>query len=152
MSDIRDIVKMIVHVITKETKSSSFKRGLGEYVAGLIKTRTRSGHGEEGGRETRLAPLKASTIRRRGILKRQGLLSKETSPGRSNLTESGDMLNSITTKVTSTGLELSFKPAVKRRAGENQATRPFFGVTDKEKELVSVFIAKQIKASLKNRF
>lgn len=152
MSDIRGIVKQIVNVILKETRSTSFKRGIGEYVAWLIKTRTRSGRGEENGRETTLAPLKASTIRRRGILKRQGLLSKETSPGKSNLTESGAMLDNITTKATSTGAELSFTPAVKRRASENQATRPFFGVTDKEKELLSVFIAKQIKASLKNRF
>lgn len=68
-----------------------------EETAKEVKARTKRGRGVEnnGGKVSKLKPLKESTKRRRRRLKAAGNLSDETTPGKSNLTQKGDMINSV---------------------------------------------------------
>lgn len=79
-------------------------RKYGELAAGMIKLRTRLGSGvvRDGADKQKLKPLKPSTVERRKSLKEKGRLSGETSPRKSNLTQSGQLLDSV--QVTNAGV------------------------------------------------
>jgi hypothetical protein len=76
-----------------EVCSSSNMLKLGQFVADMIRLRTKLGFGvkQEGQQKEKLAALKPSTIEAR----RHKNLRGDTTPGRSNLTETGQMLDSI---------------------------------------------------------
>lgn len=67
-----------------------------EFAAEMIKLRTKLGSGVEraGKEKQRLKPLKPSTIEERKRLQAKGKLSGLTTPGKSNLTRTGQLLDS----------------------------------------------------------
>lgn len=69
----------------------------GKQAAGMVKLRTRlgSGVGSEGEEKGALAPLKHSTIKQRQALQSKNRLSNLTTPGKSNLTRTGQLLDSV---------------------------------------------------------
>ncbi len=97
---LRDAIKSVLPEITK----ASQMRKYGELAAGMIKLRTRLGSGVayDGADKEKLKPLKPSTIERRKGLKATGRLSGETSPRKSNLTATGQLLDSV--QVTNAGI------------------------------------------------
>lgn len=96
----RDAVKKVIPEITKPAQMRKY----GELAAGMIKLRTRLGSGvaRDGAEKEKLKALKPSTIERRKGLKKSGQLSGDTSPRKSNLTESGQLLDSV--QVTEVGV------------------------------------------------
>ena len=96
----RDAVKKVIPEITKPAQMRKY----GELAAGMIKLRTRLGSGlaYDGADKQKLKPLKPSTVERRKSLKEKGRLSGETSPRKSNLTQSGQLLDSV--QVTNAGV------------------------------------------------
>jgi hypothetical protein len=89
-------------VAVKEVTTQKQMAAYGRLAAKLIIARTRRGFGvkKTNTRVTRLARLAESTIERR---RSASSLSGETSPGRSNLTFTGAMLNSIGVKKATAG-------------------------------------------------
>lgn len=131
---------------------------LGEEIVRFMKGRVRTGFGVEGHKKkkVRLKPLKASTVASRRRKKRGGGLSGLTSPKKSNLTESGDMLDDLSFKSSNPGtdkanLSIDFQTEEEARKAEwhhegagNLPERKFMYLSDKEVKKVSVQIQEYI--------
>ncbi len=95
-----------------------------------------------GGRERKLKALKPGTIEERRRLRHRGLLHSKTSPGKSNLTRSGRLLDSMVIKKV-TKRSVTWGPKNNKRRGENltneklaeyvaKAGRPFNFLSSKD--------------------
>jgi hypothetical protein len=75
-----------------EVTAPASMRKIGEQAAAMIKLRSRLGHGvpADGQEKARFKPLAESTVKAR----QRGALHSETTPKRSNLTRSGQLLDS----------------------------------------------------------
>lgn len=103
MPDLKPAQKAFEKALAKVLDPSNMRK-YGKMAADMIKLRTRLGYGVEtdGSEKGRLKKLTDYTIEKRKEMKKKGLLSSETSPGRSNLTATGQLLDSL--GVTSTGV------------------------------------------------
>lgn len=121
-------------------------------AAELVKTRTRKGFGvaNEGGPQKRLKPLSPKYIEKRKKLAARGQLSPETSPARSNLTKTGDMLNDIKTSVGTNEARVYIDSAKNVTKAENvQKDRPFMNLSASEKKEIVKIINEKIKMDIK---
>ena len=101
-------LNVIMKRISEALFTEDLVKGIGKKAANTIRERTRKGFGlnRKNGRELKkLAPLTETTVR----LREEKSLSSETSPGKSNLTESGDMLDDLTYRVEKTAAVVTFK-------------------------------------------
>lgn len=99
--------------ISKIVKGVSDKSNLteiGKEVVEMVRKRTQLGYGvDDNNKKDRLTPLEPSTKDQRKRKSKKGELSENTSQGKSNLTQTGDMLKAITiTKVADNTLEIGF--------------------------------------------
>lgn len=129
--------------------SKSNMKDIAEKGAELIKSRTRSGKGVDvsGGEERALKPLARSTVERR----RRKNLHPSTSPGKSNLTESGKMLDSIQGTVDSANnprIEIAGAKN-RKKASEVQGDRPFLNLSKKEIDTLKDEIKKKLIAEIR---
>ena len=92
-----------------ELSSAKTLTPIAKQTAEIIRRRTRLGQGveETGAKKSPLAPLAASTKASRKKKSKQGKLSDKTSPNKSNLTESGEMLDSIAGRAMNRLIEIS---------------------------------------------
>lgn len=102
----------------------------------MVIDRTAKGYGvpQPEGPKERLKGLSESTKKRRNRLKRQGKLSSETTPKKSNLTESRHMLDSVRAKAT-TGeatVYLSNSEANKKAKYQEDSGRIFMNLSKNE--------------------
>lgn len=86
-------------------------------LAEIIRRRTRLGSGVDssGGKKSPLKALKQSTVDSRKSKQTRGLLSDKTSPRKSNLTDTAQLLDSLQAKVVSKQIEIS--PVGNRKDG-----------------------------------
>lgn len=86
------VQKMITDLLSK-----AYMEQVGNLAASIIKTRTQLGYGVEkpGSPRSKLQPLKPRTIKQRKRKKLKGQLNENTSPAKSNLTETGQLLSSL---------------------------------------------------------
>lgn len=127
----------------------SITRPLAEKYADLIRRRTRLGYGVgEGFKQTKLLDLADSTKEQRDRYSEN--LSSATTPNRSNLTATGQLLDAIEGKGSEARIEIIINDARDRNlsgkkskignkelAGYVQKTRPFFALSSsQQKELV----------------
>lgn len=123
----------------------------------IIQRRTRLGSGveESGQPKVPLAPLAPSTKKARKYKKGLGKLSELTSPNKSNLTESSQMLGSLrgyarknaaagTMEVTPTGDRNRKLTAIHTLGGPNLPKRPFLNLSAQD--------IKQLTAVLQDKF
>lgn len=98
MAKPKDLETALTRALNELIKPNSMKE-FGEEAANMIRLRTRLGYGvaSDYGDKERLKPLSQSYKEQR----KKEKLSNETSPGRSNLTKTGELLDSI--KVKSVG-------------------------------------------------
>lgn len=136
---------------------------IGEFAASKIRLRTRLGYGvaKPDGNNSPLAKLKQSTVDAR---KKKNLFG-DTRPGFSNLTETGQLLDSIKVVSVTKG-EVSVGPEGARSDGKNnrdigvyqtqgdsgrgRAKRPFNNLSKAENRAVRNFIAKIVTRFLKS--
>lgn len=153
-----DMEKIIDAVADKQTMQE-----VGDLMAERIKTRTRLGRGvnKTGGPSVPLAPLKDSTVTGRKRKKQNGDLSSFTSPKRSNLTETGQLLDSF--KVEASQGKVSIQPSGQRNDGQqnqdvaafaedgssNRAKRKFLDLSGPELNAVQKLIRDKIEKILK---
>ena len=134
--DLKEIQPHIDKIISSIRHVSNLNK-LGGEVADLIRGRTTAGYGcsKKGGNRQKLAPLKPNTIKIRRVKNLDGL----TKPNKSNLTESGDMLDNITHRVSNNTVIILFadkdqarKAYFHNRGTKRMRARPFFNLTRAE--------------------
>lgn len=133
-----------------------------EPMPDIIRSRTLDGYGitQDGGSKKNLKKLAKSTIIRREYLDRQGLLSDNTTPVTSNLTQSGQMLDSIhLEKVNSRKYRVELEDD--RDDGESnnqirkyneQKGRTFFGLTKSDRRTLERNVQKKLAVLMRNLF
>lgn len=141
----------------------SLMKILGDFARELIIKRTRLGYGVviPEAEKTRLKPLKESYIEVRKKDKKKGRLFNETTPRKSNLTRTGQMLDSIRYWIRDNGyrkaIEL-FVPDSRRNdgrtnnevAGHVQSNgRIFFNLSKQEKTQIKRLAIKELRARIK---
>lgn len=94
--DFKDLQRKLGTLI-REVGDAQTMVKVAKQTAETVKKRTRRGFGVEqtGGRSKRLKKLADGYKKTRRGLKKRGQLSTETTPAKSNLTKSGEMLDSI---------------------------------------------------------
>lgn len=140
--------KDIKNILDQVLDASINKKDLevsAEKLKNSIQTRTRLGKSVEktGQRLKSLKPLDPKYKKQRKQLRKKGILSSETSPAKSNLTKSGDMVDSIKViKVTDNDFEISVTGRENKIKAENvQKDRPFMNIARFEiKEFVEDII------------
>lgn len=110
------------------------KSALQQIAADLLEQiyrRIKDGYGVSNGKQSKLAPLSDTYIKWRG--KNSNKLDSTTSPRKSNLTKSGQMLDSMVTEVSNGEIIITFgNGEAKGKARYNNETRPFFDLTNTE--------------------
>jgi hypothetical protein len=117
-------------------------------IPDIIKRRTRLGRGvNDGGGLDKLKPLSDKYKNRRKNI----ALSGETKPNKSNLTLTGEMLNSIIGSIRGTIASFTFKgDENNKKAGwAEEGGRPFFKLSESEKNGISRKIASVIRKALR---
>lgn len=136
--------------IIKEAKSPKGMVIIGNIVIDIIRRRTRSGFGVSNGKKVKLKPLsnKYVEFRRRN----RGRLSPFASPGKSNLTFTGQMLNGLVRKPVPGGVVITFdSQRNKRVAGFVSDARPFMELADDEVEEVTKTFRKYFSSLVRLR-
>jgi len=154
------VIKKIRDKILKKTFTRSNLEKIAESIKDDIKKRTRLGYGVEnnGDRKKKLAPLAEST--KKSKRRRKGQLSNQTTPSRSNLTDTGEMLDSLdsSAKVRSTSAELiiGFKtPEAEDKAefahdgSSNRPKRKFMNLSNRELQRVDQAVEDLIDGAIK---
>lgn len=127
---------------------------MGDESIDIIFKRTRAGYGVDKPRGSieKLAPLAKSTIEAR----KKKSLSSKTSPGKSNLTETGSMLDNLRLDIKKDGFTIrggtpkdSEKAFFAHAGSDNRPPRPFLFLATSETKLLAErlkeFIAKVLK-------
>lgn len=176
MSDFRDDLRNFERrfkLNVEKLLSPDFLREIGDKTTTIIYKRTKNSKGADGGRETKLAPLSKRYIeRRQGIARfttRDGRfvefrvkpprLGKFGSPAKSNLTMTGQMLDSMDYKITKNGVTI-FIPASRRKDSEltnaelakfvTEQGRRFFELTTDEVITIQRMITNKLRQLAKN--
>ena len=122
--DFEKHLKKLMEALVKEATSPTYLKQLGDEAAGLIRKRTRLGYGvdEHKGNKGKLEPLTDPYVKQRKV-KATG----PTTPKKSNLTLSGSMLDSLSSRANNDGsVEIGFTDAHEaQKAVWNSKLRPF---------------------------
>lgn len=157
-------LNIIMKKISEAVFTEKMVKNAGNRAVKIIRERTRGGEGlnRKDGRQLKpLAPLTDTTIR----LRSEKNLSSETSPSTSNLTESGRMLNSLTSKVEGTTAVVTFKSDAMAQRAEYQTrtdkkgfggqvlknkrkARHFMGLSKNEEKDLTEFVNQEIEKEL----
>lgn len=131
MSEAQDLLDQLT---SKENLSK-----LGEEAAEMVKVRTRLGYGCRDGKKEKLNPLSPGYIKQR---KKKNIPSTTTST-KSNLTLTGEMLDSIIYQVDGKELIIKFSnlDSVKKAEWVTLGDRPFMELTKQEVKRVSDFLS-----------
>lgn len=110
---------------------------MGKEITKEIVQRTRQGKSvtKDGGPEVSLKPLSKDYVEQRRSLQKKGKLSNKTSPGTSNLTQTGKMLDGIKTEVIQNGDKTTLLITFNNSENEDKALyvsedRPFMNLSD----------------------
>lgn len=146
--------KAMQEALRKATQPNEMKK-LGEEAAEMIKTRTRLGYGVErsGTKRERLDPLAESTKESKKQKRKRGELSPLTTPSRSNLTDTGELLDSQ--QVTSVAqVEVTIGPKGRRKDGKTNEEvgsyvtengRPYNNLSDVEEKRITESLRKRVQ-------
>lgn len=156
---IKEITEKITKELEKTIKSKAFYDEIGKGVATQIRKRTRLGYGvNASGAQVKLEPTKPSTQKAKQKKKEQGKLSPQTTPKRSNLTDTGQLLDAIHHKSTDSKTTIQFKDSRKNSELGNKKLaevvqfiggRIFFELTNPEKNNLKRVIEKKIQELIK---
>lgn len=146
-----------------EAFPKSYMEKVANDLAAQIKKRTLLGYGVSNGNQQRLKPLSESYVKQRK--RYSGNLSGDTTPKRSNLTATGQLLNAI----RGTGYPAKLEITINDRRGRNlsgkssgitnnklleyvSADRPFFAITKAESNKLVRELKTQLLATVRKFF
>lgn len=140
----------LVTLIERATvDNNALKQDLGREVIKQVSARTRRGIGVVKKVAKPFKPLKGNTIRKRRSLQKRGKLSPETSPTKSNMTESGELVKSLREDVIPTGVNVTLEGTENKRKARNNPDRILMDVTKEEEQALTNMVAKEIVKALK---
>jgi hypothetical protein len=142
--------KLNLEHLVKNVVTEKLLRTMGERAVDMVRRRTRLGYGvageEFGGSQQKLEKLAAPTKEKRARLKKQGRLSSETTPAKSNLTETGKLLDSIQFRVRGNRLEVFIAGLDNQLVASYVSDkRPFFTLTQPEVSRLADLIEQAIQ-------
>jgi phage gpG-like protein len=118
-----------------------------------VQTRTRKGFGvdTDGSKATKLEGLSESYKKQRKRLRKQGKLDSTTSPSKSNLTKSGDMLKDITYKTTenTATIFIGNNKGVKKAKYQDKVGRKFMNLSKNEIKEIEDIVDEKIQKDIK---
>ncbi len=128
IEDFDILVEEKLNRILDEATSQTVMKNLGEVIKKKIIKRVKAGYGcaEDGSLLSILKPLAESTIASR----RKKKLHKSTTASKSNLTETGKMLNSLVVSVSDNTITISCGEKLKHKYTSEE--RPWFHMSEKE--------------------
>lgn len=152
---LKDIQKAL-----NETVKLSVMKNLGKLARQIIYKRTKSGYGVSDDHDPEPAKIRLAALSKPYIKYRSKLakLGTEGKPGKSNLTLTGQMLDSIDVEGRRNGFSLKIKDNVRngstltnRKVSEHVADngRPFFALTAQEQVTLFREMEKTLRAELK---
>lgn len=149
--DFKDLKKQVDTALSAVLNKQTFNE-IGKITADSIKNRTRLGKGvnQTEGKLEALIPLKETTKARRGAKKKAGKLSAQTTPARSNLTDTGEMLDSLKYESSATEVRIYIEGANNQKKAIDQANagRKFMNLSKSEVNTVLRYLQKKIKDNL----
>jgi len=143
MSELKRIVQLVVKAV--EDTKVAVKKDIGEFGIEMIRKRTQDGFGVVNGKKRKFKPLAQSTIDRR----RKKVLSPDTNPSTSNVTETGQMINSLKSRERKNGVSIRVSGSSVEVAKQVQKTREFLCFTDGEETRLTNFVVKELVKRLK---
>lgn len=148
--DFKDLNKQIKDALKDVLNKSTFDE-IGKITSESIKKRTRLGKGvdQSEGPLVPLKELKPSTKDRRTAKKKAGTLSNNTTPTKSNLTDTGAMLDSIKYESSATEVRIYIDGSENQKKANDQATqgRRFMNLSKTEVANVVRFLQKKFTDS-----
>ena len=141
----------------KQIRDASFMNKVGNFMRRLIVNRTQKqgrGINKQGGRIVKLRKLEPSTIESRKRARKRGELSNLTTPKKSNLTATGQMLFEVAvTAVTKGAVAIGFLSDRSEKiagyhekgVGPKKTKRKFLGLSAGEERKVTEFVEKQLR-------
>lgn len=143
-----DLIKKSVSKAVKDLQSKDFKEEVGRMVRDNIKLRTRLGKAasKTGGRAKKLKELSEPYKKERKRLRKKGVLSGDTTPAKSNLTKTGEMIDSLEYKINGDGVSVEVTGTENiRKAKENaDMGRPFMYLTKIDIKAIQDLIQERI--------
>lgn len=137
-----------VNEIVNRVLDKNLLNEIGSFAAGRIQNRTRLGKGvsEQGGKLEKLKPLSDGYKKQRR--KNKSKLSPDAKPAKSNLTFSGQMLESIDYKIEEPDtivIRFDNNKARRKAIEVTDKGRPFFNLADSEINAIKKLIRDKIK-------
>lgn len=113
--------------VLDEQKSEAYLKQIAVEFANVIRDRTRLGYGvnEQGGSKVKLKALSPVTIEARRYKKKRGELSDKTSPTKSNLTDTGQLLDSLKGRAINKLIQISPEGSRKGSSLSNAAVASY---------------------------
>lgn len=152
LKDFPEKLKALMDAVKDKLTSKDSMQELGDEAAQLIKKRTRLGYGldKQGGVKQKLKPLSESYKRER---KATGVASS-TSPSKSNLTNTGAMLDNIGATASKGKVTIGFDDKFQEQKAEwvAEGGRPFNNLSEAELKQLRDKLEVKIKAELKAIF
>jgi hypothetical protein len=150
--DLKDFAKKIDDLLRNALDKGTFNE-IGKKTADNIKTRTKLGKGlEDNNKNTKsLKPLSEGYKKKRKGLKKQGKLAVDTTPAKSNLTQTGDMLNSIKYEASNNEVRIYIEGSSnnKKATDQEQQGRKFMRLSKAEIKDVVDIIEKELERQIK---
>lgn len=145
--DITSMFKKLIKLRDKMTSKTNLQE-TGDFAVDLIKKRTRAGFGvsEHGSRKSKLDPLSDSYKKVRKKNKPKG----PTTPSKSNLTHSGDMLDDLEAKASKGSASIGFSSKKSEDKAEWVSDkRPFNNLSKQEQKQIVQKLDKKAKEIIK---
>lgn len=143
-----DLSHLLHGILTQE-----FMQQLGELAASEVKKRTRIGYGvaDQGSPQQKLKPLEKSTIDKRKRTKARGELAAETTPARSNLTETGQLLDSIKVRLEGGSVVVYLDGERNKLVADHVSKqRPFFNLSKTNQKTLLAFIEAELNKQIRS--
>ncbi|MFW7381483.1 MAG: hypothetical protein ACOH5I_21925 [Oligoflexus sp.] len=150
----KDLSKLNLDHLIEKAITPAFLEKLATTAIEQIKRRARLGYSvaSEGANQSKFDSLAESTKAKRKRLKKRGKLSSETSPSKSNLTESGQLLDSLEFRIKGKAVEVFIGGERNRKVSSYVSkARPWLNLSKAEMtmllDLIEEAIDKQIKSN-----
>lgn len=148
--DFKDLKKKVDGALREVLSKDTFN-DIGKMTSEQIKTRTRLGKGvpESEGSFQALKPLADSTVGIRKDKKKAGKLSALTTPNKSNLTETGELLDSLKYQSTNTEVRIYIEGQQNQKKANDQVAqgRKFMNLSKTEVREIIKYLQKKIEDS-----
>jgi len=147
MRELTDIATKVARIIFDTARNKEVLREAGETAKKIIFDRTKAGIGVKNKKRAPLGKLAQSTVRRRRLKD----LASDTTPGKSNFTETGRTLDNLEVDVAAQSVTVSVDRRDEKKIKDG--SRNFMALTRDEEtkiaEVVGDAVAKAIQNKLK---